>query len=284
MTKLKISYMDDLHLEFADIELPGGDILVLAGDIMTAEPFGNNGYQGRELAQRFRRFLTVECAKYRRVLYVLGNHEHYHNIYQATVPMINRELPANVTLLADEAVEIDGVYFWGGTVWADCNKADPLTMQQLKAGMNDFKVIKIDSKEGHKALGYYVSKFTPEFMLTEHRQSVAALTKFLAEHKDDTVVVISHHAPTFKSVAPWYQHDTLMNGGYASSLENIMLDNTNIRYWFHGHMHDAVDYTVGSTHVLSNPRGYVGYETSAQNFDATKYVEIEVDGENSNAT
>ena len=31
-----VSVMSDLHLEFADIELPGGDILLLPGDIFLA--------------------------------------------------------------------------------------------------------------------------------------------------------------------------------------------------------------------------------------------------------
>ena len=31
-----VSVMSDLHLEFADIELPGGDILLLPGDIQMA--------------------------------------------------------------------------------------------------------------------------------------------------------------------------------------------------------------------------------------------------------
>jgi hypothetical protein len=32
-------------------------------------------------------------------------------------------------------------------------------------------------------------------------------------------------------------------------------------------MHNPVDYMMGSTRVLANPRGYVGYETIANTFD-----------------
>jgi hypothetical protein len=32
-------------------------------------------------------------------------------------------------------------------------------------------------------------------------------------------------------------------------------------------MHDPVDYTIGTTRVLSNPRGYKGYEHQAEVFD-----------------
>jgi hypothetical protein len=51
-----------------------------------------------------------------------------------------------------------------------------------------------------------------------------------------------------------------MNGGYASDLSEDILDNENIRVWVHGHMHDPVDYKIGETRVLANPRGYVPYE------------------------
>lgn len=276
MKTLRINYMDDLHLEFADITLPGGDVLVLAGDIMVAGYLrhADNARRNTEIADRFRRFFREELVKYRRVLYVVGNHEHYENSYHDTIPRIRRELPDNTVLLDNESVDIDGVSFWGGTLWTDCNSQDPITAQILREGMNDFRSIKLDGQESHGAMGYYTHKFTPEYMVGEHKKSIARLKEFLNQHSDRQVVVITHHAPTFESVNEQYKDQRYMNGGYASRLDNILLDNPQISYWFHGHMHDAVDYTVGNTRVLSNPRGYVGYEMSAQFFDATKYVEI----------
>jgi hypothetical protein len=40
--------------------------------------------------------------------------------------------------------------------------------------------------------------------------------------------------------------------------------------WIHGHTHYHVDYHIFGTRVLSNPRGYKGFETIAN------YFEIEV--------
>jgi hypothetical protein len=51
-----------------------------------------------------------------------------------------------------------------------------------------------------------------------------------------------------------------MNGGYASSLDEFILDNPNIKVWVHGHMHDPNNYVIGDTRVLSNPRGYLPWE------------------------
>jgi hypothetical protein len=58
-----------------------------------------------------------------------------------------------------------------------------------------------------------------------------------------------------------------MNGGYRSNLEDLIFDHPQIKVWCHGHMHDACDYMIGSTRVLTNPRGYKGYEQSAETFD-----------------
>jgi hypothetical protein len=43
--------------------------------------------------------------------------------------------------------------------------------------------------------------------------------------------------------------------------------------WTHGHTHHEFDYMVGSTRVVCNPRGYIGYEDDAKNFKL-KYMEI----------
>lgn len=72
---MKIQYMSDLHMEFADNskylknnELPvTGDILVLAGDTF---------YLNNTIAP-LSRFWKWASANYRQVLLVPGNHEYY---------------------------------------------------------------------------------------------------------------------------------------------------------------------------------------------------------------
>ena len=58
-----------------------------------------------------------------------------------------------------------------------------------------------------------------------------------------------------------------MNGGYASDLSDLILDNPQIKFWTHGHIHTQFDYMIGTTRILCNPRGYAGYERRAQEFD-----------------
>jgi len=143
-----------------------------------------------------------------------------------------------------------------------------LTIHTIKYGMNDYRVIK--NHYLNKDIYY---KLTPEYTISVHKQSVEFIQKVLTEKKDSPVVVITHHGPTFMSINEKYRKDVYMNGGYASDLSNLILDNENIRVWVHGHMHDPVDYQVGNTRVVSNPKGYVGYDDTS-NFNPDFYFEV----------
>lgn len=257
---MKINYMSDLHLEFGYQPLSGGDVLILAGDVCEARSYIKQHHSTRVVGSepgtyRYVDFFEKECAKYNHVLYVMGNHEHYHGRFDRTYEELKSRLPSNVVLLENDLVEINGIVFLGASLWTNCNKGDGLTMFHLKGMMNDYKVI----QNYYPAKNVY-HKLTPERTYEEHRKTMQWLRLMLSEHREKPVVVITHHAPSFKSVPPQFVHDTLMNGGYASDLSEDILDNDNIRYWIHGHMHDPVDYEIGSTRVLANPRGYEGWD------------------------
>jgi len=269
---MKINLVSDMHLNFADIELPGGDVLIMAGDIMEAGHFrrADNAKKDTFLADRYRRFLAEEMPKYREVIYVMGNHEHYNNSYDDTPDRLRRELPDNVHFLEQEGVQIDDVWFFGATFWTDMNRGNPTSMQVIKQSMSDFRVIKfghgikMDSLYGDS---YYTNSFTPAYAASVFKDTVNKLRVFLDEHKDDKVVVVSHHAPSSMSIDPMYKDDHHMNGAYYSDLSELILDNPQIKTWVHGHMHNQSDYMIGDTRVVTNPRGYMGYETIANTFD-----------------
>ena len=257
---MKISLVSDLHLEFGYHELPGGDVLLLAGDICEARTLRKEFHSTRVLPYTPGKlnsydFFYHECAKYNKVFMVMGNHEHYHGRFDKTYLQLKEMLPANVTLLEDEIEEYNGVVFMGATLWTDLNKGDGITAFHLKSAMNDYKVVQ--NFYPAKALYY---KLTPEHTAETHFKTKQYFRLMLAEHRDKPFVVITHHAPSFASVNEKYIRDTTMNGGYASDLSEDILDNENIQVWVHGHMHDPVDYMIGSTRVLANPRGYIPYE------------------------
>lgn len=276
---MKINLISDIHLNFEDLTLPGGDIMIIAGDAMEAGHLrlADNAHKNTFLADRYRRFINEELIKYRHVIYIAGNHEHYNNSYGDTHDRLKRELPANVHFLEAEGIQIDDVHFFGGTFWTDMNKGDPISMQVIKQSMADFSVIKHgDGIQVATMYGdsYWTNKFTPAYAAGIFRETVGKLKDFLDEHKDDKVVVVSHHAPSPLSINERYKDDFHMNFGYHSNLTEFIMDHPQIKVWCHGHMHDPVDYMINGTRVLSNPRGYAGWEEQADIF--TPHFDFEV--------
>lgn len=277
---MDIQLVSDLHLEFQDVELPGGDVLVMAGDILVASAWRKAKNEGKDtfIADRFTRFLTEELAKYREVIYVAGNHEHYNGRYEETHDLIREQIPSNCHFLYNEGVQIDDVWFWGATLWTDMNKGDPITMHTVKDRMNDYHVIKfgnsiqVDTGYGAK---YWTNRFSPQYTKSLFHESVESLKQFAESKPDEKIVVVTHHAPSELSIDPRYCTEYHMNGAYHSRLGNFIMDHPNIKYWFHGHMHNHFDYTLGECRVLTNPRGYAGWEESADIFDP-KFRKIEL--------
>jgi Icc-related predicted phosphoesterase len=271
---MKISLVSDLHLENGYQELPGGEVLILAGDICEARDFKKEFHSTRLTdrqpgSMKWFDFFYHECAKYDRVFYVMGNHEHYHGRFDRTYHDLKSILPDNVRLLEDEHEVYNGVLFIGSTLWTDCNKNNPLTIHVVKYSMNDYRIIK--NHYLNKDIYY---KLTPEYTISVHKKSREYIQTTLEQNQHLPAVVITHHGPSSLSIDEKYKNDHEMNGAYTSDLSDLILDHTNIKFWVHGHMHDPVDYLIGDTHVVSNPRGYVGYEDTSR-FDPNFTVNVE---------
>lgn len=261
-----VSIISDAHLEFGYQELPGGDVLILAGDICEVKNYKKEFHSTKLVdstpgTYKYRDFFEIECAKYNQVFYVLGNHEHYHGRFDKTVKELREILPENITVLDKDYVEHNGVIYLGGTLWTNLNNGDSLTIWTLKSMMNDYKAI----QNYYADKGLY-HKLVPEFTFREHVKTLAYFKKVLEENADKPVVVISHHAPTPLSIEECYKNDYHMNGGYVSNLSEFILEHPNIKLWVAGHTHHTYQYYMGDTLVVANPRGYRGYETLANNF------------------
>jgi len=250
---MKIVFGSDLHIEFGPLPINcfdnvDGEVLVLAGDIFVLKMLEQDD-------QNLLDFFNLCLSKFKHIILIMGNHEHYRSTFQKTAEKIRAKLPAGITFLDDEFVEINGVRFLGTTLWTDCNKDDWFCKESVKQ-MTDFKVIKFRrSNDTYR-------KFRPEDSIIAHRKAL----KFLEENMTDNSVVVTHHLPTFMSIPDRFRNRTNANGGYYSDLSNLILDH-NPLIWLHGHTHDDCDYMVGDTRVLCNPRGYYGEETRAHDYN-----------------
>lgn len=73
-------------------------------------------------------------------------------------------------------------------------------------------------------------------------------------------MVVTHHAPSGRSV-PGDERGHERWPAYASNLEPL-IHRLEPALWIHGHIHEPQDYMIGKTRIVSNPRGYGGWDQS----------------------
>ncbi|WP_158219436.1 MULTISPECIES: phosphoesterase [unclassified Achromobacter] len=210
-----------------------------------------------------------------------GNHEFYG---KRPMPTFWREASQKVSgthvhLLENNAVILDGVRFLGATLWTDfClfgAARQELAMQSAQTGMNDYVQIvaseaRIRRVNEMTGLGRYVGDpLTTRATLAMHEKSRAFLEDALAAGQGDKTVVVTHHAPSAKSLRHGDPRG-LLDAAYASHLDHLV---DRAALWIHGHTHFPVDYRIGAGRVVSNPRGYARYETIAR-FDPGFVIEV----------
>jgi len=147
---MKVALCSDVHLEFGTISLENtesADVLILSGDICVAnEVLVRDSYNLRGENDRSNKIHTFfqECsARFPHVIYILGNHEHYHGDFAKSLTNLRTNLGylANLHILEKESVDIKGTMFFGASLWTDMNKEDPNTLYRIKGYMNDYRII-----------------------------------------------------------------------------------------------------------------------------------------------
>lgn len=236
---MKVNYMSDIHTEFwqkeKDYYHPGtGEVLVLAGDIGVADDLMDED-------SMFHRFLNDCVVGYDKVFMVLGNHSHYNYDFTLTLQTHRDFLPEGITLLENQSELYNGVHFVGATLWTDFKNGDRVEMIAAQQVMNDYRII----RHGDRTL-------QPADTLHEHDETITWFNQCLPMLRGK-VVMITHHCPSYYSLSGRYGNS--MSGAYATDLTR-MIHEYAPHAWLHGHVHESNDYMIGTTKVLSNPRGY----------------------------
>ena len=277
---MKIALVSDVHLEFGDLEFAndsGADVLILGGDICVGadmtqcDPYNTMGEEYR--SNRFHNFFQQCCDRFPHVIFIVGNHEHYHGDFTKTVPHFKAVLGylPNLHILEKETFVLDDITFIGGTLWTDMNKRSVRTLHEISRMMNDFRCVDYSAKLADER--GWGGRFTTTDAADDHDAMLAFVRTTVEANPAGRYVVVGHHAPSRLSTHPKYAHDTIMNGGYSSELDDFILDRPQIKLWTHGHTHEDFDYQIGSCRILCNPRGYVNYEERA---DTWRLVTVEV--------
>lgn len=253
---MKLNILSDLHLGFhaQDTPLNDADVVILAGDI--APP--------RQAA-----LWALRLEK--PVVYVLGNHESYgSSIDAAAAELKGLCAGTHVHVLDNDEAVIDGVRFLGSTLWSDFmlfgsgteRAAATLEAQRL---MRDFSRIRADAATG--------ALFTPDDAAKLFARNAAWLDRRLDVPHAGPTVVITHHAPSRRSIHPRFA-GSLLNACFVSDAEHLV-GAGRAQCWIHGHTHDSFDYLLNGTRVICNPRGYAqgGVNENAR-FDPDLTIDI----------
>ena len=277
---MKIALVSDVHLEFGDLDFDndsGADVLILGGDICIAndmaqrDPYNTMGEQYR--SNRFHDFFQRCSDRFPHVIFIVGNHEHYHGDFAKTVPHFKDVLGylPNLHILEKETFVLDDITFIGGTLWTDMNKRDNRTLHDISRMMNDFRCVD-NSAKTEDGRGW-PGRFTTTDAANDHDAMVSFIDQTIAANPAGRYVVVGHHSPSRLSTHPKYQHQFIMNGGYSSSLDDFIQDRPQIKLWTHGHTHEDFDYMIAGCRILCNPRGYINYEERADTW-RLKTVEV----------
>lgn len=244
---MKFRVISDVHNEFysgghfdlAVIDDEKEMCLIMAGDIgLLAKPY------------TYESFVKEMCSRHKYVFWVEGNHEWYHgNVDAQSVKKVIENLNLKNLYTSTLDLEEEKIILIGKTLWTDFDDGDPMVLFDSNMRMNDYHLIRKGSE---------YSKFRAENAMALHFIQKRKIFEDVADFKkkDYTVIVVTHHHPSFKGVKEEYKGDSL-NGAYCSDLSKLIIEHKP-DYWICGHIHKAQVYSIGETMVYSNPVGYPG--------------------------
>jgi predicted phosphodiesterase len=253
---VKLNILSDLHLGFGALDRPvnDADVVILAGDIS----------RPREAVAWALRFEKP-------VLYVLGNHEFYGSSIDGAADEVKRLCAGTqVQVLDNTEIVIGRVRFLGTTLWTDFRlfgeaSRKAAAMAEARRLVRDFS--RIARAESARAV------FSPEDSMALFERHAGWLGGRLAAGHDGPTVVITHHAPSRRSIHARFA-DSLLNACFVSDAEHLM-GADRAQLWIHGHTHDSFDYLVNGTRVVCNPRGYAKAGVNENpHFDPDLMIEV----------
>ena len=270
MSVVKFDICSDLHLEFewywsqkSNIIVPEpryyqswfgrpkSPYLIIAGDLGVWDET-EHGARAQMLLKDFHDWVTPY---YKKVFYVLGNHDWWrHRLYLRTITIFKSLYPNFMVLdCFDNPVAHvkKDLYIFGTTLWSKI-----IRERFADTRMNDY----------HQIYSSDVNDDIPiEPCITNgvNEQSYKQLQSFVEGNKDKKIIVVTHHAPSYKSMTEPKTCDDAYFNQYDSWIEQ----QTNLVAWVHGHNHGLSDYMIGQTHVMCNPRGYIDLQPIADRFE-----------------
>jgi predicted MPP superfamily phosphohydrolase len=253
---IKVRYVSDLHFEipgnnFVPEWIKGSrdEILVVAGDTLPVRYALHHPLMS-ELLKAF----IWQCSGFAKVIFILGNHDHYHwelaQTYNAYKYFLYTKVGVSdkqYLILENQTIPLTNEYdLFGATLWTDIKGGDPLAMINVVRGMRDYELISTSPDV----------PLEPEDTIKEHNITMVNLGTATMSSKK--FIIATHHCPHYKSLGERHKATSTINDGYCSDLSEFILDRPNITNWICGHTHSDVEYEIGSCKIHMFPRGYLG--------------------------
>ena len=243
---MKIRYFSDLHLEFmkfVNVERvvqkisPGlNEVAVLAGDV------------GNPRQPSYWRFMEFMNEHFKRTFVIAGNHEYYNSSISETDQLLRQEIRKfqNIRFLQNECETYEGRIFMGTTLWS--------TITDPRFSINDTQ---------------YISGFDHVECNRVNKENVEWLKSSL-DSASGNCVVITHHLPSSKLIAPKYDTPRMRpyNQWFYCHVDDVFRANRHkINCWIYGHTHSPYSGILDGVRFLCNPVGYPG-ENGTEDFSA----------------
>ncbi|ELR17492.1 Ser/Thr phosphatase family superfamily protein [Acanthamoeba castellanii str. Neff] len=254
----RLQILSDVHLEMREGKLPAvpatAPFLALLGDI--GYPHVGGDYQRflLHLADRPAPASSSDVAPeergWDRIFVLAGNHEYYKGHYEKVKPIIAGVCamrPDKLMFLDRTAVRLDkeGVWLLGCTLWTHIPESEGAEASRM---VNDYYNIKLSVDD------------TNAFHEEELNWIKEQVDRITAQHGDDRIVVLTHHAPTPNSVNP--AHHCLDASAFTDLEAYIKAHTPPIAAWAYGHTHWCSRTTLEGERggpgcqVVSNAMGY----------------------------
>jgi Icc-related predicted phosphoesterase len=236
---VRLWILSDLHLELTrGWDLPAGDarpdfdVMIVAGDLI---PRMERGVAW-----------LLERVPDRPVIYIAGNHEAYGEDIDVDLEKARAAaVGTQIHVIQNQTVTIGEISFLGATMWTDFDLFGDAEYAMMAAveTMNDYRKIRTRN---------YELRLRPAHTLKRHMESRDFIAREL--RKPGRHVVVTHHGPVPEAARRGFERD-ISSAAYTSDLGPLIREGAP-ELWIYGHTHESRDFTVGSTRMVSNAKGY----------------------------
>lgn len=230
-------------------------VLIIAGDIGT--PY------------LFKEWVSGFHHRFKSVIAILGNHDYYRMTIERAPSKWKEAVESldNVHIMHNNFIDMEGIRIVGGTLWTNLGTLNPTELNTIKRHMNEYKKVRAGA-------GY--SKITTNVILREFMTTWNTIKDAVNSADGLSTVAVVHHSPFKESVLPEFSNDDC-KWAYVSDMADDLLGMARVPdIIIHGHLHRHMDYNIGDTRVIANPRGHLRPEkvkNPKEYFEETGFID-----------